>query len=76
MLSIEQCKKILNQNGKSYTDEEAKQIRDWLMATAETALEALEKKKTHSPKQLEIFNNPPNEAKSDHLLTCQHRRAK
>jgi hypothetical protein len=27
MLSIEKCKKILQQNGKSYTDEQVKQIR-------------------------------------------------
>jgi hypothetical protein len=30
MLSIEKCKKILQQNGKTYKDEEVKQIRQLL----------------------------------------------
>lgn len=35
MLSIEACKKILNSNGKKYTDNEVKQIRDYLYILAE-----------------------------------------
>lgn len=30
MLNLEKCKKILQQNGKTYTDEEVKQIRNLL----------------------------------------------
>jgi uncharacterized protein YpuA (DUF1002 family) len=30
MLNLEKCKKILQQNGKHYTDEEVKQIRNLL----------------------------------------------
>lgn len=30
MLNLEKCKKVLQQNGKNYTDEEVKQIRDLL----------------------------------------------
>jgi hypothetical protein len=30
MLSIEQCKKILKKNGKTYTDEEVKKVRELL----------------------------------------------
>lgn len=30
MLSIEQCKKILNRNENRYSDEQVKIIRDWL----------------------------------------------
>jgi hypothetical protein len=31
MLSIEQCKKILNKDKKRYEDDEVKAIREWLM---------------------------------------------
>ena len=35
MLSIEECRKILNINGTKYTDEEIKKIRDLLYYWAE-----------------------------------------
>jgi hypothetical protein len=35
MISIEKCKKILNANGKSYTDEEVFKIREFLYQLAE-----------------------------------------
>lgn len=35
MLSIEACKKILNNNGKNYNDNEVKQIREYLYFLAE-----------------------------------------
>jgi len=34
MLSIEQCKKILKENGTNYTDEEVKQIRQLMYKMA------------------------------------------
>lgn len=35
MLSIEACKKILNSNGNKYSDNEVKQIREYLYFLAE-----------------------------------------
>ena len=35
MLSIEKCKAILNKNGKKYSDEETKAIREFLYLFAE-----------------------------------------
>ena len=40
MLTIEQCKKLLSQNGIEYTDEETIQIRDWLYHIADIAIDA------------------------------------
>lgn len=35
MLSVEACKKILNSNGNKYSDNEVKQIREYLYFLAE-----------------------------------------
>jgi len=40
MLSLEVCKKILNQSKKKYKDEEIKQLRDYLYMIAELQLES------------------------------------
>lgn len=39
MISIEHCKKILNKGKRKYTDEEVKQIREFLFLLAELQLE-------------------------------------
>jgi hypothetical protein len=39
MLSLERCKKILNNGKRKYTDEEVKQIRDYLYMIAELQFE-------------------------------------
>jgi hypothetical protein len=41
MLSVNECRKILNQNGKNYTEEEILKIRDWLCKFAEITLKSL-----------------------------------
>jgi hypothetical protein len=38
-LSIERCKKTLNRNGRSYSDEQVKKIRDFLYFLAELEYE-------------------------------------
>jgi hypothetical protein len=45
MLSITKCKKILNKNGISYTDEEILMIRNVLYKFAEVAQNIIEKEK-------------------------------
>lgn len=35
MLSVEECKRILNRNSKKYSDEEAEKIRDFLWELAQ-----------------------------------------
>ena len=48
MLTLNQCKKILNENENLYTDEEIILIRDWLYRIADIAInssEASEEKK-------------------------------
>lgn len=39
MISIEHCKKILNKGKRKYTNEEVKQIREFLFLLAELQLE-------------------------------------
>ena len=39
MLSLEKCKKILNNGKMKYTDEEVKQIREYLTMLAEIQIE-------------------------------------
>lgn len=43
-LSIAECRKILNVGGVKYSDEEIKQIREWIYYYAELTLELLDGK--------------------------------
>lgn len=43
-LSLTECKKILNVNGKTYSDEEILKMRNWLYYYSEMTLAFLEKK--------------------------------
>jgi hypothetical protein len=43
-LSLTTCKKILNKNGKKYSDEEIIGIRNWLYFMSEIAIEIMEEK--------------------------------
>jgi hypothetical protein len=45
-LSIEHCRKVLNKDGHTYTDEQVKQIRDLLYTFAHIEKEANERKRT------------------------------
>jgi hypothetical protein len=47
MLTIEECKKILNTNGKKYTDEEVDLIRSTLYKIAEVESASIIKEKIH-----------------------------
>ena len=42
MISDDECKKILNRNGKSYTDDEVEQIREFLLNLAEIEVKTIE----------------------------------
>jgi len=63
MLSIERCKKLLQQDGKNYTDEQVKQIKDALYKMAN-----LEYHLFSHIKKLK-------DADSNHLHQGVHRRA-
>jgi len=39
MVSMEMCKKILTKNGKKYTDEQIKQVKDYLYQIAKIDIE-------------------------------------
>ena len=43
MLTIQECKKILNRNGKKYSEKEIEQIRDFLWELAQIGVKNLEK---------------------------------
>ncbi len=43
MLSLNDCKKILNDGDEFYNDEEIILIRDWLAHMADIAIESMEK---------------------------------
>jgi hypothetical protein len=45
MLTIDDCKKVLNRNGKEYSDNEIEQIRDFLWEMARIEVKNLEKQK-------------------------------
>lgn len=64
MLSLEQCKKIMNQNGASYSDEELKKILYWLYKLGEL--------------DYQLYNGQKNETneKSNNLHKSINRRAK
>jgi hypothetical protein len=42
MLSDEECKKILNRNGSNYTDDQIRDIRDFLWSLAQLEVATLE----------------------------------
>ena len=42
MLSLNECKKILNEEENKYTDEQIILIRDWLYHMADIALDSLD----------------------------------
>jgi hypothetical protein len=46
MISLEQCKKILNKTKKKYTDDEIKAIREWLYRIAEIEYQRYTQKDT------------------------------
>lgn len=46
MLTTEECRKLLGEDGKSYTDQQIIEIREWLMRLADIAIEA-ERKNDH-----------------------------
>jgi len=43
MLTVSECKKILNKNGKKYSDNEIEEIRDFLCEIAQIEVKNLEK---------------------------------
>ena len=45
MLTVKQCRELLQQNEKELTDEEIIIIRDWLMSLADIAIEITENKR-------------------------------
>ena len=45
MLTVKQCRELLQQNEKALTDEEIIIIRDWLMSLADIAIEITENKR-------------------------------
>jgi hypothetical protein len=45
MLSLDLCKSILNKNGKKYTEEQVKQIREYLYQLAKIDVEFFKIKK-------------------------------
>jgi len=60
MLTIKECREILEQDAEGLTDEEVIQIRDWLSMMADIAIESVEKSR-------EERENRKNEKKSNHL---------
>lgn len=42
MLTDEECKKVLNSNGNNYTDEQIRNIRDFLWSLAQLEVKTLE----------------------------------
>ncbi len=47
MLTIDNCKKILNRSGKKYSDREIEKIRDFLWELAQIVVKNLEKQEAN-----------------------------
>ena len=56
MLSLEKCKKILNKNGKKYTDDQVEKIREFLYTMAMIEYRRYEKKKQQDEKESIIIS--------------------
>jgi hypothetical protein len=57
-ISLAQCKKILNTEGKNYSDEEIIKIRDWIYAYTEITMQFLDSKSEEELKELyKTFND-------------------
>jgi len=83
MLSIEECKKTLNQEGIIYTDNEIKEIRDFLYAIGNIDyrmfLQKIEQEKLSEVKVVYLNNannenNPGHDKESDSLHQGIYRR--
>jgi len=74
-LTVAFCKKVLNQNGNDYSDEEILRIRDYLYQLAE--IEARNFNQWRSEKAAKIINLKSDNhetAKSYSLHPCEYRR--
>ena len=82
MLSIEECKKTLNKDGIIYTDEEVKEIREFLYILAEIdykifqrRMEKEREKETNVVQLNKNQNTQTDGTESDSLHPGIHRRA-
>jgi hypothetical protein len=60
MLTVKECREILEQDAEGLTDEEVIQIRDWLSMMADIDIESVEKSRAEK-------ENKKDEKKSNHL---------
>ena len=60
MLTVKECREILEQDAEGLTDEEVIQIRDWLSMMADIAIESVEKSRAEK-------ESKKDEKKSNHL---------
>jgi hypothetical protein len=60
MLTVKECREILEQDAEGLTDEEVIQIRDWLSMMADIAIESVAKSRAEK-------ENKKDEKKSNHL---------
>ena len=60
MLTVKECREILEQDAEGLTDEEVIQIRDWLSMMADIAIESVEKSSAEK-------ENRKHEKTSNHL---------
>lgn len=60
MLTVKECREILEQDAEGLTDEEVIQIRDWLSMMVDIAIESVEKSRAEK-------QNKKDEKKSNHL---------
>ena len=82
MLSIEECKKTLNKDGIVYTDEEVKEIREFLYILAEIDYKIfqrrMEKEREKETNVVQLNKNQNTQidgTESDSLYSGIHRRA-
>ncbi len=76
-LSLEYCRKIMNRNGKCYTDEQLLQIRDFMISMIESSIQSFERIKSENGKVIRLTQNiqdENNQTQSLSLRESEHRR--
>jgi len=74
MISLEQSREILNQNGIEYTDEEILIIREFMYRVAEITTKHYQRIKENNGKVIPIIQTNQDETKSISLHSGKYRR--
>ncbi|MBS1607208.1 MAG: hypothetical protein JSS70_00175 [Bacteroidetes bacterium] len=73
-ISFHRAKEIMKEEGIEYTDEELKEVLDFISKVISITTSHYERIKQKQPKVISINTNKPHETKSISLYSSEHRR--